>query len=210
MLLINNKGKLILEVLIALVEMVIALKHRNNTYKLIIILVLTISGLFILTKDSFASNPTFVGFIIEASQMEGIMQDPAMITGDTSEQKDRPMLELKFQNLSADGLTIKKLVNTPKGIVTIDMTPKDTVLFNNISLNITNAVFSGNYLPINGNIGLKNVKLLAHRVTTDSSSLPQFNLSFDEGGQTEMDPKSEIELIHMKAVLEQLLQINKQ
>src|SRR4051812_3192178 len=98
--------------------MVIALK-RNYINKFIIILVLIISGLLIPTKDSFASNPTIIGFIIEATQMEGTMEDPVMITDDTADQKDRPMLELKFVNLSAKGLIIKKLVKSPKGIVTI-------------------------------------------------------------------------------------------
>ncbi|WP_066065998.1 hypothetical protein [Neobacillus soli] len=129
-------------------------------------------------------------------------------SGDTAEQKDRPMLELKFQNLSADGLMIKKLVKTSKGVITIDMSPEDAVFFNTLSLNVTNAGFGNSYLPTNGNIGLKDVKLLAHRVTSDSSSIPKFNLRFVEGGQVEMEPKSEEELLQLKAGLEQLLKIS--
>jgi hypothetical protein len=185
--------------------MVIVLIRRNNTIKITIVLVLTLSWLFLLTKDSFASNPTIIGFIIEAKQMEGTMKNPVMITGDTSEQKDRPMLELKFENLTAKNLIIKKLVETPKGLITIKITHKDSALFNHLSLHITNAEFSEHYLPSAGNIGLKNVKLLAHQVTADNLSLPQFNLSFNEGGKVEMEPKSEEELLYMKAVLEKLI-----
>lgn len=185
--------------------MVIVLIRRNNTIKITIVLVLTLSWLFLLTKDSFASNPTIIGFIIEAKQMEGTMKNPVMITGDTSEQKDRPMLELKFDNLTAKNLIIKKLVETPKGLITIEITHKDSALFNHLSLHITNAEFSEHYLPSAGNIGLKNVKLLAHQVTADNLSLPQFNLSFNEGGKVEMEPKSEEELLYMKAVLEKLI-----
>lgn len=190
--------------------MVMALLLRNNTFKIIIILVLTFSGLFLLTKDSFASNPTIIGFIIEANKMEGTMQNPAMTVGNSAEQKERPMLELKFENLTAEGFIIKKLVQTPKGLITIDMTHKDAALFSNLSLNITNAGFSEHYVPSTGNIGLKNVKLLAHLVRTDSSVLPQFNLSFNNGGQVEMEPKSEGELLQTKALLEQLLSIKQQ
>lgn len=185
--------------------MVMALKRRNNTYKMVIIFILIICGLLIPTKDSYASNPTVIGFIIEASQMEGTMAAPFMIVGNTSEQKDRVMLGLKFENLSADGLMIKKLVKTPNGIVTIDMTPKETVHFDNLNLSVTNAVFAEKYHPASGNIGLKNVKLLAHHVTTDNSNLPQFKLSINQGGQVELEPKSEAELIEIKALLDGLL-----
>ncbi|WHY87852.1 hypothetical protein QNH39_08480 [Neobacillus novalis] len=168
-------------------------------------MVLPFSGLFLLTKDSFASNPTIIGFIIEANQMEGTMKNPVMITGDTAEQKDRPMLELKFDNLSAKNLIIKKLVETPNDLITIEISHKDSALFNHLSLHVTNAEFSEHYLPSAGNIGLKNVKLLAHQVTADNLNLPQFNLSFNEGGKVEMEPKSEKELLYMKAVLEKLI-----
>ncbi|MGG3469905.1 hypothetical protein ABES02_20765 [Neobacillus pocheonensis] len=179
--------------------------RRNNSYKFVIIFILIICGLMIPTRDSFASSSTIIGFIIEASQMEGTMMAPSMIVGDTTEQKDRPMLGLKFENLSVDGLMIKKLVKTPNGIVTIGMTPKETVHFDNLNLSVTNAVFTESYPPANGNIGLKDVKLLAHNVSTDNSNLPQFKLSINQGGQVELDPKSEAELIEMKLFLDGLL-----
>ena len=169
-----------------------------------------LSGLLIPTKDSFASNPKIIGFLIEASQMEGTMEEPVMITGDTAEQKDRPMLELNFDSLTAEGLSIKKLVQSPKGIITIDMSPKETVLFNNLALQVTNAEFTENYLPDAGNIGLKNIKLLAHHVSANNSSLPQFSLNINEGGQVEMEPKSEEELLQMKAYLDNLIKSPKQ
>ncbi|MEH7331990.1 hypothetical protein V7161_05085 [Neobacillus drentensis] len=180
---------------------------RSNAYKFVIIFFLLIGGLLIPNKVSFASNSTIIGFIIEAKQMDGTMNVPSMITGDTSQQKDLPMLEIKFKNLTAEGLTIKKLVKTPNGIVTLNMTPNETVHFDNLSLSVTNAEFTENYLPDNGNIGLKNVKLLAHKITTGNSNLPQFKLSFYEGGQVELEPKAEAELIQMQTVLEGLLSL---
>jgi hypothetical protein len=168
-------------------------------------LILIISGLLLSTKDSFASDPKIIGFVIEATQMEGTMQEPTITAGDTTEQKNQPMLELKFENLSAEGLTIKKLIKSPKGIETIEMSPEDKVLFSNLSLKVTNAQFSENYLPTTGNFGIKNIKLLAHSVTANHSILPQFKLSLNEGGQVEMESKSEEELLQMKTYLQQLI-----
>ncbi|MCL6571375.1 MAG: hypothetical protein K6T88_06765 [Bacillus sp. (in: Bacteria)] len=118
---------------------------------------------------------------------------PAMTIRDTTLQKESPILELKFKQLSIEGLLIKKIIYHTEGIVTIDITPKDAVSFDNVSLNVTNSFLSENYHLANGNIGLKNVKLMVHSVTTESSFLRKFNLSYDDGGQVEPYPKSEQE-----------------
>lgn len=191
--------------MIAFAEMVMALKHRNSTYKILIILITTLGGLLFLTKDSYASNPTVVGFIIEASKLEGTLQNPVMTVGNTAVEKNRSMLELKFDNLSSEDLVIRKIIKTSKGLVTTTMTSKEKIIFQNLTLSVTNAEFSEPFDPEIGNIGLKNVKLLAHNVKTDSSQLPQFQLIFNEGGQVELEPKSEAELLQMKAGLEQLI-----
>jgi hypothetical protein len=190
--------------------MVMALKHRNSTYKIIIILITTLSALLFVTKDSYASNPSVVGFIIEASQMEGTLQTPEMSVGNTSIEKSRSMLNLTFENLTCKDLVIKKMVKTSKGIITTRMTSNDKILFENLSLSVTNAEYSEVYVPENGNIGFKNAKLLAHNVKTVSSTLPQFQLSFNEGGEVELAPKSEAELLQMKAGLEYFLSNNQQ
>lgn len=184
-----------------------ALKQRNNPYKLSIILFLTFCVLMIPTKDSFASNPPIMGFIIEAKQMEGTLQEPELVVGDTTGEKDRAMLELVFDQINSDDLVIKKLVATPKGIITLQMTAKNDIQFKNLKLKVTNAIFQEHYVPANGNIGLKDVKLLVHSVTTDNSSLPQFNLSYHEMGQVEIEPKSKEELLYMKTVLDNLMSV---
>jgi hypothetical protein len=178
---------------------------RNRMIKFAIICFFTISGLLFLTKDSFASNSTVVGFMIEADQMEGTIQGTELVTGDTADQQGRPMLELRFGDISAQGMVIKKIVNTPNGIVTINMTSKDTAVFNNVKIKVTNAVFSKNYKPESGNIGFEDVKLLAHMITSDSTSLPQFDLSFNEGSQLQLDSLNAEGLIQLKASLESLL-----
>jgi hypothetical protein len=190
--------------------MVMALKQRNYTYKYLIIVFLTFCAVFVPTHDSLASNPTVIGFIIEAKQLEGTIQEPKLVVGNTTDEKERSMLELTIENVKSEDLIIKKLVKTPQGFITLQMTSKDTILLKNLNIKVTNAEFSEHYIPITGNIGLKQVKLLAHSITTDSSTLPQFNLDFHGNGQVEMEPKSKEELNVIKAVLDKLISMNPQ
>lgn len=185
--------------------MVIVLKHTLKTFKLVIMLFLFIFGSFSTTKDSYAVSPLFVGFIIESSQIEGTSKGISLSKGETLTERDRPMLELKLENVTAKDLKIKKLFQTQNGMTTTVITSNDSVFIKNLTLTVTNADFTGTFLPEHGNIGLNNVKLLAHLVTTNDLSMSNFSLSFIEGGTVEMEPKSEQELLHIKAVLESSL-----
>jgi hypothetical protein len=185
--------------------MVMTLFSRNNILKLVMISAMSLSGLLTLTKDSFASNSTVVGFIIEAKQMEGTMTSPSIALGDTLDQKSMPMLEMNFENLASDGLIIKKIISTPNGEAIINMSSQDTAHFSNLKLLTTNAEFSESYKPTNGNIGFKNIKILAHFVSANDNSLPKFQLSFDDRIDSQLTPKSESELIQMKALLDSLI-----
>ncbi len=163
------------------------------------------SGLLIPTNHSSAVESTIIGFIIEADQLEGTFKGANLINGETGDQPSRPMLELKFEQTTVKGFKIKKLIKTPNGIVTSIFSSGDTVLLNNLSLSVTNPGEIMTYTPVNGNIGLKNVKLLAHLVTSDYSILPKLNVSFVEGGEVELDSMNVTELIEEKAKLEDIL-----
>ncbi len=183
----------------------IALNYRKRLIKGVIILVLVCGWLIIPAKNSLAVNPVSIGFMIEAAQMEGDIQELDLINGETLDQKERPMLEMNFAVVSAEGLSIKKLVQTKEGTITTEITAKKNVLFKKLKLKVTNATFSGTYVPEQGVLGLKNVKLLVHNITTESSNLPQFNLEFKAGGEVELKPKSKQELIQIKSLLESLV-----
>ncbi len=184
----------------------IILKPTMRIYKLVFILFLFIFGLFITSKDSYATNPLTVGYIIESSQMEGTMKSLDLVTGESVDQKDRPMLEMKFENATVQDLKIRKLVQTPKGLVTTSVKSSGPIFFKTLNVKFSNAEnFQEVYLTDQGNLGLKGVNLLAHSITTDSTNLPQFEVVFNDGGDIEMMPKSEQELIELKAGLEQLI-----
>lgn len=184
---------------------VIDLKQRRKLFRIGLILIIAMSGFLIPTNHSSAVESTIIGFVIEADQLEGTIKGANLINGETADRPSRPMLELKFEHTTVKGLKIKKLVKTPNGIVTNIISSGDTVLFNNLSLSVTNPGDIETYTPANGNIGLKNVKLLAHLVTSDRSILPKFNLSFEEGGKVELEPMNETELNLVKSNIETIL-----
>ncbi|WP_462413357.1 hypothetical protein [Neobacillus sp. Marseille-QA0830] len=184
----------------------ITLKQTIKSRKQVIILILLILVFMIPTKHSMAVSESTIGFIIEASQMEGISQGLFLTAGETADQKARTMLEFKFADCSVQGLTIKKLVRTQNGIVTTKITSKDAVLFKTLSLKVTNAEFKEIYSPTLGKIGFHDIKLLAHDVQTNDADLPQFGLEFQTEGSLELQPKNEQELQTMKSTLENLIQ----
>ncbi|EKN68765.1 hypothetical protein BABA_11951 [Neobacillus bataviensis LMG 21833] len=184
---------------------VIDLKQRRKLFRIGLIFIIAMSGFLIPTNHSSAVESILIGFVIEADQLEGTIKGTNLINGETADQPSRPMLELKFEHTTVKGLKIKKLVKTPNGIVTNIISSGDTVLFNNLSLSVTNPGEFETYTPASGNIGLKNVKLLAHLVTSDHSILPKFNLSFEEGGKVELEPMNETVLKMVKSNIETIL-----
>ncbi|WP_042457014.1 hypothetical protein [Neobacillus dielmonensis] len=184
----------------------IALKQTTKSAKNVIILILMISALIIPTKHSLAVEDSTIGFIIEASQMEGTPLGILPTLGETANQKAQPMLEFKFANCSVQGLTIKKLVKTQNGIVMTKITSKDTVQFKTLSLKVSNAEFKQIYAPELGKIGFRDIKLLAHDVNSSHATLPQFALEFETDTNLELQPKNEQELQTMKSTLENLIQ----
>ncbi|WML38867.1 hypothetical protein RCG19_16945 [Neobacillus sp. OS1-2] len=186
------------------------MKQRRKLFRIGLILIIAMSGFLIPTNHSSAVESTIIGFIIEADQLEGTIKGAELINGETADQPSRPMLELKFEDTNVKGLKIKKLIKTPNGIVTNIISSGDTVLFNNLSLSVTNPGEIVTYTPDNGNFGLKNVKLLAHHVTSDQSILPKFNVSFVEGGDVELEPMNETNLSAVKSKIEYILNAQSQ
>ena len=185
------------------------MKQKKNPIKFVIIIIFAFSWLVIPPKNSLAVNSVVIGFIIEASRMEGTIQGLELVTGETINETDRPMLEMNFVNLKAEGLKIKKLVQIGGSTLTTNIGSEGNVQFKSLKVKVTNATFDNDtYKPENGNIGLKNVKLLAHSITTGEAALPQFQLTFNQGGNVELEPKSEQELKEMEALLKNLLKPN--
>jgi len=150
------------------------------------------------------------GFIIEAAQMEGTIQSLGLATGDTVLSQNVPMLDMKFTEASTKGLVIKKIVQTPNGTVTTNISSQDTALFKNLEVKVTNAEFEGIYVSDKGKIGFKHIKLLAHYVTSTNADLSKFALHFTNGGQLKMQSQNEEELLQIETKLKQFLNISKE
>ncbi|WP_027407646.1 hypothetical protein [Anoxybacteroides tepidamans] len=178
-------------------EKVIALAHPFNRPKFAIAILFLIIGLSFPVAHSSADSPSPVGFVIEARQLEGTMSALSIATGDTAEKKNIPMLLFRFDNATAEGLTIRKIIETPAGMVTVHMSSSDPAVFRDLVLKASNAQIGEIYKPKNGNIGFKNLKVLAHYVAANNASLPQLQAYFENGGKTEMQPSTEGELKQM-------------
>lgn len=144
-----------------------------------------ILGAAISPKRSYADASVSMndGFVIEADRVEGVMGIPGIINGETSTQKNKLMLRLTFSKATIYGLTITKVLNTPNGPVTIHFKSTGPVELTNMAVDVTKIEFGGIYLPNKlGELGMKNVLLVAHKQTANEAILPALVASLEEQG----------------------------
>lgn len=146
------------------------------------------------SQQSLASTNSSDGFIIEAEEITGTLGVPLIVFGDTSNRKGVPMIDLAMDNVVVKGLVIKKITQTPNGPMTTVIKSNGTAKLNKMRVRITNLEFGGIFIPKLGYLGMKKVKLLAHKQTADFADLPNFSFSFDSGVGNQPEPKSEEEL----------------
>ncbi|ANB59855.1 hypothetical protein [Anoxybacteroides amylolyticum] len=175
----------------------------NRRFIVIIFLIFTSGVLFV--RQGSATTPTVVGFVIEATQLEGTLKSVSLGTGDTAEQPNTPILSLSLEQIVANGLTIRKIVRTPSGNITVRMTSSDVATFRQLTVQLSNAQFSEVYQPTDGKIGFKQLKMLAHRIVSDDVKLPQLLITLESGGEAEITPANEEALAQMKKTLETLI-----
>ena len=126
--------------------------------------------------DSASSSTD--GFIIEADAVEGVMGVPELVNGETSTSQNKLMLRVNYTHARIIGLKLTKVLNTPSGPVTIQMKANEPVELNQMSVDATKLEFGGIYVPKIGEIGMKNVRLVAHKQTAGTADLKGLNVSF--------------------------------
>ncbi|MBS4174546.1 hypothetical protein [Bacillus sp. FJAT-49736] len=125
------------------------------------------------------------GFVIEADRVEGILGLPGIVSGETTSNQNKLMLRLSFIKATIYGLTITKVINTSSGPMTIQFKSTGPVELKNMAVDVTKIEFGGIYLPNNiGEIGMKNVRLVAHKQTAENADLPDLVASLSEQGVT--------------------------
>jgi hypothetical protein len=125
------------------------------------------------------------GFIIEADRVEGVLGLPGIIAGESSNQNNKIMLHLNFSKATIYGMKLTKVVNTVKGPLTIQFKSTGPVELQNMSVDVTKIQFGGIYLPNKlGEIGMRDVRLVAHKQTADKAFLPALVASIAEQGIT--------------------------
>ncbi len=160
------------------------------------------------TNISVAESPVTDGFIIEADRVEGAMLPPGITAGDTATKQNQVMLRLQYADVTIYGLKITKVLQTPEGPVTIHMNAPGPIQLKNMRVDATKVNFGGIYVPEKaGQIGMKNVRLVAHQQLADNADLPGLNLSMETGAADIDTSGSDEETLRKQAdQLTQLLQ----
>ncbi|WP_233896596.1 hypothetical protein [Heyndrickxia coagulans] len=160
------------------------------------------------TNISVAESPVTDGFIIEADRVEGAMLPPGITAGDTATKQNQVMLRLQYADVTIYGLKITKVLQTPEGPVTIHMNAPGPIQLKNMRVDATKVNFGGIYVPEKARqIGMKNVRLVAHQQLADNADLPGLNLSMETGAADIDTSGSDEETLRKQAdQLTQLLQ----
>jgi hypothetical protein len=153
--------------------------------------------------DSASSSTD--GFIIEADAVEGVMGVPELVNGETSTSQNKLMLRVNYTHARIIGLKLTKVLNTPSGPVTIQMKASEPVELNQMSVDTTKLEFGGIYVPKIGEIGMKNVRLVAHKQTAETADLKGLNVSFVRNAAADTSSDSDDALKSLADKLTQLV-----
>lgn len=160
------------------------------------------------TNISVAESPATDGFIIEADRVEGVMLPPGIVTGNTATKQNQVMLRLQYADVTIYGLKITKVLQTPEGPVTIHMNAPGPIQLKNMKADATKVDFGSIYVPEKaGQIGMKNVRLVAHQQLADNADLPGLDLSMETGAANIDTSGSDEETLRKQA--DQLTQLLK-
>ena len=179
------------------------MKYKGKIMILAILSTLVLCSFPSSSQQSLASTNSADGFIIEAEEITGTLGVPLIVSGDTSSRKGVPMIDLAMDHVEVKGLVIKKVTQTPNGPLTTVIKSNGTAKLNKMRVRITNLEFGGIFIPKLGYLGMKKVKLLAHRQTADFADLPSFSFSFDSKVGSQPDSKNEEELKELIKDLQQ-------
>jgi hypothetical protein len=145
------------------------------------------------------------GFIIEADAVEGVMGVPEIINGETSTSQNKLMLRVNYTHARIIGLKLTKVLNTPSGPVTIQMKASGPVELNRMSVDTTKLEFGGIYVPKIGEIGMKDVRLVAHKQTAGTADLKGLNVSFVKAASVDTTSDSDDALKSLSDKLTELI-----
>ena len=177
--------------------------HKLLIYISIVSVILTLALPFY-TQRVNAQTPND-GIIIHADRVEGVLSLPSLQDGETPSKKHQLMLRLTYKSVDIYGLTIYKTYTTSDKLLTVKMTSNDSVHIENMAVDVTHLEFGSLYISKNGQLGLKDVVLVAHHQTGDDMSLPGLTVSFTDEMPGEYPTDSEAMLNEQLSTLKTLL-----
>ncbi|MFB7304733.1 hypothetical protein [Heyndrickxia sporothermodurans] len=165
----------------------------KRTLPFILILYILCSGTWI--HPSIAKSSSSEGFIIEADRVEGVISLPSIVTGETSHSPKKVMLRLCFAKSTIYGMKLSKVNNG----ITMQMTSSGPDELSMMCADVTKLSFDEIYITRVGEIGLKNVRLVAHKQTANLASLPNLDVRFVQNNfHTTPDSEEHLKLLNEK------------
>ncbi|MBL5767262.1 hypothetical protein MXL46_08675 [Heyndrickxia sporothermodurans] len=165
----------------------------KRTFPFILILYIVFNGTWI--HPSIAESTSSEGFIIEADRVEGVISLPSIVTGETSHSPKKVMLRLCFAKSTIYGMRLTKI----NAGITMQMTSNGPDELSKMCADVTKLTFDEIYIPRVGEVGLKNIRLVAHKQTADLASLPNLDVRFAQNNfQTTSDSEEHLKLLNEK------------
>ncbi|GGH85078.1 hypothetical protein GCM10007096_29630 [Pullulanibacillus pueri] len=134
---------------------------------------------------------------------------PGLQVGETAEKKQQLMLRLNFSDITLYGLTIYKTVDTENGPVTLKMASQEKVHIKNMGVDVTHIEFGSLYIPKIGQLGMKEVTLVAHHQTGDDAVLPALDVTFSKVSPKVPAPDNEEKLRNQNQSFKDILEDSK-
>ncbi|WP_062236210.1 hypothetical protein [Fictibacillus sp. FJAT-27399] len=124
------------------------------------------------------------GFVISADRVDGGTMLPQVVMGETSAQKQKPMIRFQYRNATLYGMKLTKVLSTNQGPITIIMKANGPVHLTNMTVDASAFSLKGACLNAGESVpelGLKNVTMLVHQMKADQGELSRLQLSTVKG-----------------------------
>jgi uncharacterized protein YjbJ (UPF0337 family) len=124
------------------------------------------------------------GFIIQADRVIGENMKAAIVAGETSGTKAKPMLRITYDSAKIYGMKLTKQFQTPGGTVSITMKASGPVVIKGMRVDTSAISFKGACVyaaKVIPNAALEGVTMVAHSMNAANSSLDQLQLQTVNG-----------------------------
>ncbi|MDN4075543.1 hypothetical protein [Fictibacillus terranigra] len=124
------------------------------------------------------------GFVISADRVDGGTMLPQVVMGETSANKQKPMIRFQYRNATLYGMKLTKVLATDQGPITIIMNANGPVHLTDLTVDASAFSLKGACLKAGESVpelGLKKVTMLVHQMNAAQGELSRLQLSTVKG-----------------------------